>query len=341
MFGIFPLLLVALVALVFGAFYAWARRQGMVSAGPAGEEVAGQRRISLVTEALAYVGAILVLAGGGAAVAQRWDDLGAWAHVSVFAGAAAFFLVVGGLLFAVHDAAVQRLVGVLWFLSSVGVGVAAGIAAYEVYDVPDERGLLWIGGATAVYSGGLWLVRRRALQNAALFGGLALTVIGVILAVDADPPTVVPALALWLLGVGWALLGWRRYVEPLWVSLPLGVLLALVAPAVAVYDYGWMYAIAIATAAAVMTLSVPLHNTPLLGVGTVGMFGYVTATVVRYFGDSLGVPAALAITGVVILVLAVVTARLARLTRSTPPEAPDRKPTPAVEPGEDELPKAS
>ena len=338
MFGIFPLLLLALVALVFGAFYAWARRQGMVSPGPAGEEVAGQRRFSLVTEALAYVGAILVLAGGGAAVAQRWDDLGAWAHVSVCAGAAAFFLVVGGLLFAVHDAAVQRLVGVLWFLSSVGVAVAAGIAAYEVYDVADQHGPLWIGGATAVYSGGLWLVRRRALQNAALFGGLVFTVVGVIQAIDAEPPTVVPALALWLLGVGWALLGWRRYVEPLWVSLPLGVLLALVAPAVAVYDYGWMYAVAIATAAVVMTLSVPLHNTPLLGVGTVGMFGYVTATVVRYFGDSLGVPAALAITGVVILLLAVVTARLARLTRVAPPDAPDHKPTPPVE---HELPKAS
>ena len=76
----------------------------------------------------------------------------------------------------------------------------------------------------------------------------------------------------------------------------------------------------------------------MLGVGTVGMFGYVTATVVRYFGDSLGVPAALAITGVVILVLAVVTARLARMTRSTPPEAPDQIPTPPVE---HELPKAS
>ena len=100
MFGIFPLLLVALVALLFGAFYAWARREGVVAPGPAGEEVAGQRRISLVTEALAYVGAILVLAGGGAAVAQRWDDLGAWGHVSVFAGTAAFFLVVGILLFA-------------------------------------------------------------------------------------------------------------------------------------------------------------------------------------------------------------------------------------------------
>ena len=338
MFGIFPLLLVALVALLFGAFYAWARREGIVAASPPGEEVAGQRRISLVTEALAYVGAILVLAGGGAAVAQRWDDLGAWGHVSVFAGTAAFFLVVGVLLIGVHDAAVQRLVGVLWFLSSVGVGVAAGIAAYEVFEVAGEMVPLWIGVATAVYSGGLWLVRRRALQNAALFGGLVVTVSGVIAAVDTDPPAVVPALALWSLGVAWALLGWRRYVEPLWVSLPLGVLLALVAPAVAVYDYGWMYAIAIATAAAVMTLSVPLHNTPLLGVGAVGMFGYVTATVVRYFGDTLGVPAALAITGVVILVLAVVTARLARLTRSAPPDEPDHKPTPPVE---HELPKAS
>ena len=314
----------------------------MVSPGPAGEEVAGQRRISLVTEALAYVGAILVLAGGGAAVAQRWDDLGAWAHVSVFAGTAAFFLVVGVLLFAVHDAAVQRLVGVLWFLSSVGVGVAAGHRgvrglrrarrARSPVDRPGDGRLR--GRAVAGPPPGA--AERRPLRRSRPHRHRR------------DPRGRPGPARRWSRpsrcgssGSGWALLGWRRYVEPLWVSLPLGVLLALVAPAVAVYDYGWMYAVAIATAAVVMTLSVPLHNTPLLGVGTVGMFGYVTATVVRYFGDSLGVPAALAITGVVILVLAVVTARLARLTRSTPPEAPDQKPTPPGDLGEHELPKAS
>ena len=278
MFGIFPLLCRPCRAGVRSVLRLGPASRAWSQPGPAGEEVAGQRRISLVTEALAYVGAILVLAGGGAAVAQRWDDLGAWAHVERVRRHGPFFLVVGVVLFGVHDAAVQRLVGVLWFLSSVGVGVAAGHRGVRGLRRARRARSPVIGGATTVYAGGLWLVRRRALQNAALFGGLVVTVIGVILAVDAEPPAVVPALALWLLGVGWALLGWRRYVEPLWVSFPLGVAAGAGRPGCrgATTTAGctrWR----IATAAVVMTLSVPLHNTPLLGVGTVGMFGYVTA----------------------------------------------------------------
>jgi hypothetical protein len=203
--------------------------------------------------------------------------------------------------------------------------------------VSDEHGPFWMGLAATVYAAVLWLVRRRALQSGMLFGGVVLTAVGVILLVDASPPLLAPALVLWLLGIGWAWLGWLRYVEPLWVSFPLGVVLALVTPALGVIDHGWMYAVGITTAAVVMALSVPLHNPPLLGLGAVGMFGYVTGTVVRYFGDTLGVPAALAVTGLVILVLAVVTARLARMTRSTPPEVPHGEPDHA----DHELPKAS
>ena len=59
-------------------------------------------------------------------------------------------------------------------------------------------------------------------------------------------------------------LGWQRYVEPLWVTVPSGVILALIAPALAVGEHGWVYAIGIATAAAAMAASVRLRNTPLL-----------------------------------------------------------------------------
>lgn len=51
----------------------------------------------LVTEVVAYVGAILILAGGAVAISQRWHAISHWGHVGVLAGAAAFFLVVGVL----------------------------------------------------------------------------------------------------------------------------------------------------------------------------------------------------------------------------------------------------
>ena len=52
MFGLVPLLVIVAVALIFGGFYYWARRQGLLTAGQAAEGKQGTRRISLLTEAV-------------------------------------------------------------------------------------------------------------------------------------------------------------------------------------------------------------------------------------------------------------------------------------------------
>ncbi len=346
MFGIGPLLIIVVVALIFGGFYYWARRQGLLATEPAAEGKQDKGRISLLTEAVAYVGAILLLAGGAAAIGQRWNAIGDWGHVGVFAGAAAFFLLAGIMVRRVHEPAIQRLTGVVWFLSVVGVAGAAGFATHDVYGNRGAVTVLAVGVAVTFYSAALWLLRRRALQNAALFAGLVITICGIIVtaAGRGSAPSLAFALALWGFGLAWAGLGWRRYVEPIWVTMPSGVVLALVAPSLAAGEYGWVYAIAIATAAAAMAISVPLRNTPLLALGTLAMFGYVTSVVVQYFHRSLGVPAALAITGVLILGLAVVSARLMRATRPPKPSEPGaEKPSEAgvEEPSHRDLRRAS
>lgn len=338
MFGVGPLLLIVILAMIFGGFYYWAQRRGLLATAPAAEGEQSTRRISLLTEAVAYVGAILLLAGGGAAIGQRWDSMTDWAHVSIFAGAAALFLLVGISVRRVHEPAIQRLVGVVWFLSTVGVACAAGFATHDVYGRRSAVTVLAVGIAATLYAAALWLVRRRALQNIALFAGLVITICGIILtaAGRGSAPSLAFAVALWGFGLVWAWLGWQRYVEPMWVTIPAGVLLALVAPGFAVGEHGWMYAVAITTAAAAMALSVPLRNAPLLGLGTLAMFGYVTSSVVRYFHESLGVPAALAITGALVLVLAVASARLMRAAHPSKPHGPG-----AEKQSHKDLPKAA
>lgn len=61
----------------------------------------------------------------------------------------------------------------------------------------------------------------------------------------------------------------------------------------------------------------PLRDIVLLTFGTIAIFGYVTAIVVQYFRNALGLPATRAITRVVLLALALITARLRRATRLT------------------------
>ena len=86
---------VVIVALIIGGFYYWARRQGLLTTGQAAEGEQGTRRISLLTEAVAYVGVILLLAGGAAAIGQRWNGIPSWGQVGVCAAAAVFFLLAG------------------------------------------------------------------------------------------------------------------------------------------------------------------------------------------------------------------------------------------------------
>jgi hypothetical protein len=353
MFALMPLLVIVAVALIFGGFYYWARRQGMVATGQAAEGKQGTRRISLLTEAFGYVGAVLILAGGIAAVSQQWHNVTGWGRVAILASAAVFFLLVGIFMRRVHEPAIQRLVDVVWFLSVAGVAGSVGFAASEVYGNTATVTALAVGVGITLYAAALWLARRHALQNVALFTGLIVTICSVIFTVDGSAPSLAFALVLWGFGLAWAGLGWRRYAEPLWVTVPSGVLLALIAPSIAAAEYGWVYAIGIATAAAAMAASIPLRNTPLLALGTLAMFGYVTTVVVSYFHQSLGVPGALAITGVLILGLAAVTARLMRAVQPPKPGKPgaaapsDQTPRPKPEgsgrekPSHRHLPRAS
>jgi len=352
MFGLIPLVVIVAAASIFGGFYLWARRQGLLTAEQAAEGTQRTRHISLLTEAIAYVGAILILAGGIAALGQRWHSISGWGHVGILIGVAMLFLLAGIIVRRVSEPAIQRLVSVAWFLSVAGAAGAVGFAAGEVYRSTAAATALAVGAGITVYSGALWLVRKRALQDFALFTGLVVTICGAIFTVGNSPPSLAFAIALWLFGLLWAGLGWQRYVEPLWVTVPSGSVLALAAPGLAVAEHGWVYAIGIATAAAAMAASVRLRNTPLLALGTLAMFSYVTAAVVRYFHESLGVPGALAITGVLILGLAVIAARLLRAARPPKPGEPGaapphltRPPRPrepgTQKPAHRDLPKAS
>lgn len=316
--------LVVLAAVGFGGFYYWAQQRGLLTTGQAAEGEPGTQRISLLTEAAAYAGVILLLVGGVTAISQRWNDIGRGGQGGVFAAAAVFFFLVGIIVRQVREPAIQRLAGVAWFLSVAGAGGAVWLALYHVHGTTDAVTAVAAGAGVTLYAAALWLIRRSALQNLALFAGLVITIVGVagIITVPAGSgpapapapnlptPLLAIALPLWVFGLAWAGLGWRRYVGPLWVTIPSGVILALIAPSFAAGagHYGWMYVIGIATAAAAMAASVPLRNTPLLALGALTMFGYLTAVAARYLHQSLGGPSALAITGVLIIGLAVLDA---------------------------------
>ena len=129
--------------------------------------------------------------------------------------------------------------------------------------------------------------------------------------------------AIWVLGLAWAALGWRNRLRPGWLAIGLGCLGAVIGPSIGLGEYEWLLAPGLLTAAGLMAVSVPARQTPLLALGTVGAFGYITWAVVHYFRDSLGVPVALVIVGAVFLALAVLAGVLATKNRGKPVRFPE------------------
>jgi hypothetical protein len=291
--------------------------------------VGGERRVSLLAEALGYVGVVLALAGAAVGLAQGWDDLPVWARLAIPAAVTGLLLVGGFLLRKAEEPAFRRLMSVLWVLAVGGLAWTLAVLGIEVIDwdsaVTGEPIALMTAGGCTVLAGVLYLLRRHGLQQAALLASLhGLVVSSLLVALpDTDPPMWWFAVAVWLLGLSWAALGWRGIVEPGWLAVSLGCVGAVVGPAFGLGDYEWLLAPALLTSAALMTVSVPTRQTPLLALGTLGAFGYITWAVVTYFGDSLGVPVALVIVGAVFLALAVLAGVLATKNRGKPARFPE------------------
>ena len=171
--------LVVLVAVGFGGFYYRAQPRGLLTTGQAAEGEPGTRRISLLTEAAAYAGVILLLVGGVTAISQRWNDITRGGQAGVFAAAAVFFFLAGIIVRQVREPAIQRLAGVAWFLSVAGVAGAVWLAMYHVHGKTDAVTAVAVGAGVTLYAAALWLVRPSALQNLALFAGLVITILGI------------------------------------------------------------------------------------------------------------------------------------------------------------------
>lgn len=313
-------LLFVATAAVAGAveYWHWLQRRSATDPAEPKRDQRAERRVSLVTESLATVGAILVLAGSGVSISQRWVLVTDWGRVGILAIVAIGFLIAGFIVRWLTASATQPLTELMWCASAACVVGAAAIASAGAYRQSAAMTLLIAGGTAAIYSITLWLLCRREMLMVAAFAGLVGALCGAIPVVAADAtPWLAAGLGLWLIGLAWIALGWR-YPEPLGTSISLGAVLALSGPAIALHQTHWTYMVGIVTAAAVMAVSVPLQNVVFVAFGSCALLGYITAVVVQYADRWVGVPESLVIVGLVLIGVALVTVRLGRASHQGP-----------------------
>jgi hypothetical protein len=288
---------------------------------PAPKAQTPRGRSAVLAEVGAYIGATLILAGGTAAVAQEWSDLTEATRLTILAIVTLLFFVLGFVMRRSGEAAFRRVSAISWALSVAAFAGSVG-AVNALLDTEAKTAFLSISAASAAYATALWWANKHAIQHALMFAGVLFTVSAAIVRAVHDPDAWMICVPLWVIALGWATLGWLRRIEPWWTAVSLGVVVALVAPA-NIEPAAAKYSIGIATAVTVMAAGVVLKFVPGLGLGAIGLFAYVVGAVVYYFRDTLGAPAALAIAGLLIVVIAAFVARALPFMRPLPrPSSP-------------------
>ena len=269
-----------------------------------------ERRVPLVAEVLGYLGGSLALIAIFILVGEFWTDLQLWARLLLVGAGTITFLTAGWFIKTVDNPAIRRLASFAWALGTVGVAFWFGLFAKDMLEAEPETTLLIASVAGWVV--GYWLYRLspRSLQQILVGGATVATALSLLAHLD-QPPEEFYGLAIWGIGAAWLLLTWGGHLSPPATGYALGSLAVLLGPQFMRFDEAaWPLLLGLVTAGILLVFSVTLRNTILLGFGAAGIFLFVPQIIFEYFGDTIGVPLALFITGLALLGAALLVARL-------------------------------
>ena len=276
----------------------------------------------VLPEIFGYLGGSLALVAAILAVAQFWAELESWARLLLVATATAVLVGAGAWIRSSDERAFRRLSAFLWFLSSGGVAFFVGLLANDPGRLGPEDVTLAVGLTTAGYSAVLWRVGRSALQHVVVFASLVACIVGALMQFT-PPPAEFIGLGIWGFGLAWGILAWGGLVPPErlgYVAAGTAILGGALAFGMEpMRDAG--LALGVASAVLLIAVGATLREPVLLGFGAAGVFVFVPQLVFRYFGETLGAPIALFLTGVALLATGVGVARLRGRVR-----APGRHP---------------
>lgn len=276
---------------------------------PAGTAEPAERRVSLVAEAMGYLGGVIILVASGLVASRVWGHLAVGARIGLAGAVAALLFVAGRLVPATLGAPGRRLRAVLWLASSVALFSCLMITGTEGFGWHDRVVALVAGAGTAVYSAALWSVHRHLLQNLATFTALLVTIAAL---ADLLPNEhLLPEVAMWAAGVVWIVLSWGSVIGPRPGGFVIGAVTAVVNAAVLMSET-WGVVLALATVAGLIAVAVAFRDLALLGVASVGALYVLPRTMSRFFPGVLSAAFALLLVGVVLVVVAVITARRRR-----------------------------
>jgi hypothetical protein len=267
----------------------------------------GTSRIGRGMEAIAYLGAVLILIALGVLAAEFWDRLVPWGRFILSLIVTLVLFIVGLVFGRAVEPTIERAQMFAWFLTVPAAALTAYVAVSELAGVDDADTFAWVSLITLAVAAGLWWLRHSVLQTVAMGFASGASVVAVV-SLSETVPGWAYGLSLAGLGVVWLLLTWGGLFQPVRTSYVLAAA-GILSIGFHTSQLPWPL-LGFGAGLALMALSVALDQTVLLGMGVAGLFVYIPATIFGVFGETLGVPVALLITGLILLGVVVVTVRL-------------------------------
>lgn len=260
-------------------------------------------------EPVAYLGAVLVGVALFLFGLEVWDRLAPWGRLTLALLVTVVLVGTGVFLRRSDSGAARRAASFSWFLGLAGVLASSALAVYDVLDVQEEWAVVIVAGVTLVASIGLYVAARTGLQQVAMGLATAFMVVSLMAVLPISPPWIA-GLLLAGAGAGWLLLTWGGILTPEPVGWVLGSLLVLGIGFGTVDDgSAWWAGAGLVVALALIWLSTRIDLRSVLAVGAVGLLVWIPTTVVTLFEDSIAVPVAILVTGVVTLTAVVIGVR--------------------------------
>ncbi len=288
------------------------RNQALVPSGPAPGPVPTLPR---ATEALGYLGGVVVVVGAVFIGDRYWADWSLVARLAVLGGVAAALLGAG---FAVPErlgAPGHRLRSVLWLATLAAWAGFLAVLGNQALDLTAARTADLTAAGTAVAAACLWWVHRSFVQQAATM--VALMATAAALVADLADPDQLPGLGVWLVAAGWLVLALTGRLEPTRAARAASAA-AMVVGALMTLPTDAGFLLAIATVAAVVALAIRTGDLLVLGVGALGTLGVLPAAIAEWFPDSDAVPFVVLATGLLLVGVSVWTARRSRVAPHRP-----------------------
>jgi uncharacterized membrane protein len=289
--------------------------------------------VPLVAEALGYLGAVLAVAAFFALIGPRWEDMDQWLRLTILGAGVVLTFAGGWLLRDEDEPALERLGSVLWTLSVAAI--AGFLAQALVTDPVGDRpwALFVVALGSTGYAWALQRLRPCAPLQAALFVGTLGAFGGAAVWASETGMTWFDDQSWWfgvttvMVSVAWILAGRAGLMRPRRAAYGIGAFGAVIGPTFSIPPEALGLWMGIAVSIGLIGASVVLRHTGVLALGAVGLFGYLTGTISFYLADTVGVPFALLLSGVVLVGVAIAVTKLRHETigPATTPEVPARR----------------